>query len=133
MNTGAVDARLAAWLMACPPANDFYMLQLRLHYSTAVLHLHRTVMQIGEPSLLVSSPKLCSGAADSIVNLFNSMAQSGSIRRCYLTSLTAVMAVAIHITREIHLAIQQESILLALQFQSQLESLFPIMKELALY
>jgi hypothetical protein len=126
--TSAIDARLAAWFMALPPENDFYMLQLRLQYNTALFHLHRAAMQVGTcPDLTYSTGT----AVDSIVSLFASIIQTRTIRRCYITASTAVMAAAIHMTRELHLAIEQHSTLVALQSQSQLEGLFPIMRELA--
>ena len=127
----ALDARLVAWLMALSPAHDFYMLQLRLHYNTAVLHLHRTVIQTDIPPDAVYSTKLCVTAANAIAGIFGSMIQAGTIRRCHPTSLSAVMTAAMHATREMHLAIEQHSTLLALQSQSQLEALFPVMRELA--
>jgi transcriptional regulatory protein AMDR len=126
--TSAIDARLAAWFMALPPGDDFYMLQLRLQYNTALFHLHRAAMQVGTcPDLTYSTGT----AVDSIVSLFASIIQTRTIRRCYITASTAVMAAAIHMTRELHLAIEQHSTLVALQSQSQLEGLFPIMRELA--
>ncbi|KAK5043612.1 hypothetical protein LTR84_011372 [Exophiala bonariae] len=128
---GTLDCRLAAWLMALPPMRDFYMLQLSLHYNTALLHLDRTTIQMVTAPDPAYSSKLCGTATDSIVSIFGSMIQAQTIRKCYITSLTAVMAAAIHVTREMHLAIQQHMTLLALQSQSQLEALFPIMGELA--
>ena len=133
MDTRVIDSRLAAWLMALPSGSDFYTLQLRMNYNIALLHLHRTEMQNGKPYDFVHSTKLCGGAAETIVSILNSMTRAGEIRMCYLSGLTAVMAVAIHITREIHLAIGQHSMLLVLQAQSQLEGLFPIMTEMAHY
>ncbi|KAK5045314.1 hypothetical protein LTR84_009420 [Exophiala bonariae] len=127
----AMDCRLAAWLIALPSTRDFYMLQLRLHYNTALLHLHRTTIQMATTPDSAYSTKLCGTATDSIVSIFGSMIQAQAIRKCYITSLTAVIAAAIHATREMHLAIQHHITLLALQSQSQLEALFPIMRELA--
>jgi hypothetical protein len=47
--------------------------------------------------------------------------------------LTAVTAAAIHIMREIDLAIQNGSTLLEMQHQSRLEELFTVTQELAVY
>lgn len=127
----ALDTRLATWLMGLPPTRDFYMSQLRLHYNTTILYLHRTAGQTSIPSDLAYSAKLCGTAADAIVSIFGSMIQAGTIRRCNFTSLSAAMAVGIYATREIHLSIEQRSTLLVLQSQSQLEGLLPIITELA--
>ncbi|KEF53417.1 uncharacterized protein A1O9_10392 [Exophiala aquamarina CBS 119918] len=133
VDTSIVDARLAAWLMGLPPGDDYYSSTLRLHYNTALLHLHRTVIQLGESNVSTNSQKLCSSAAESIVSTLSGMIANKTISRCYFTSLTAIMASAVHFVREMRLAIGQNSTLLALQSQAQLESCSPILRELTLY
>lgn len=133
IDTSQIDARLASWLMALPSGNDFYIQHLKLHYNAAVLHLHRTVTHSESSFTVTNSQKLCGGAAENIVSIFRGMINAGTIRRCYFTALTAIMAAAIHFTRDMRLAITQNSTLLILHSQAQLESCFPVLKELAVY
>lgn len=133
VDTSIVDTRLAAWLMALPPGDDYYSCTLRLHYNTALLHLHRTAIQLGGSNVLTDSQKLCSSAAESIAGTLSGMVANKTISRCYFTSLTAIMASAVHFVRDMRLAIGQNSTLLALQSQAQLEGCLPILRELALY
>ncbi|EXJ73190.1 uncharacterized protein A1O5_02950 [Cladophialophora psammophila CBS 110553] len=134
-DTSVLDSRLATWVRTLPPGNDFYTLQLRLHYNTALLHLHRTVLQESKAPIatLTHSAKLCESAAETSVGILSSLIQSGTIRRCYFTASTAVMAAAIQFIREMRSAIAQNSSLLALQAQDRLEGCFPVMNELTRY
>jgi len=133
VGTSVVDTRLAAWLMALPPGDDYYSSTLRLNYNTALLHLHRTVIQLGESNMSADSQKLCSSAAESIVGTLRDMIASKTISRCYFTALTAITASAVYFVRDMRLAIGQNHMLLALQSQAQLEGCLPILGELALY
>ncbi|KAK5047012.1 hypothetical protein LTR84_006954 [Exophiala bonariae] len=133
VDTSIIDARLAAWVMALPPGEDYYDRTLRLNYNTALLHLHRTVMQPAESSLSAVSQKLCSSSAESIISILSGMIADGTIKRCYFTALTALMAAAIHFVREMRLSIAQTSTLVALQAQAQLDACLPILRELAPY
>ncbi|KAJ9608976.1 hypothetical protein H2200_006747 [Cladophialophora chaetospira] len=132
-HTSFIDARLASWLMLLPQGDDFSQLQLRLHYNAAVLHCHRTVSQHADASSLSSSQRICAGAAETILSIFGTMIQEGTVQRCYFTALTAIMASAIHFIRDLRLAAEHNSTLLALQSHAKLESCFPILKELACY
>ncbi|OQU94094.1 Fungal specific transcription factor domain-containing protein [Cladophialophora immunda] len=134
-DTSVLDSRLATWIRTLPPGNDFYTLHLRLHYNSALLHLHRTVIQEARSPVaaLTHSSKLCESAAETLVGILSSMIQSGTIRRCYFTASTAVMAAAIQFIREMRGAIAQNSSLLALQAQDRLEGCFPVMNELTRY
>jgi transcriptional regulatory protein AMDR len=130
-DTALIDARLADWLLSLPAGDGFYMLQLRLHYNVTLLQLHRTVIQHNPSEELSQSAKLCSGAAESLMITLRAMCHAGVIRRCYFTGLTALMAAAIQFSRDLHLAIEQNSKLLELQARTKLEQCFPILREMA--
>jgi hypothetical protein len=133
LDTTSVDSRLAAWFMALYPPIDFWESQLRMHYNLTLLHLHRQGAQLSIPSHSHYSGKLCAGAADSILKIIDSIVRTNTIRKCYFTTLTAITAAAIHIMREIDLAIQHGSTLLAMQHQGRLEELCTVTQELAVY
>lgn len=133
VDTSVLDARLAAWLMALPPGDDFYDSTLRLHYNTALLHLHRTAVQPAESEVSVVSHKLCSSSAESIVSTLSAMVANDTIRKCHFTALTAITASAIHFVREMRLAIGQNLTLVALQAQAHLDGCFPVLRELTPY
>ncbi|KIV91907.1 hypothetical protein PV10_06397 [Exophiala mesophila] len=130
-DTSQIDARLAEWLLACPDGDGFYMLQLRLHYNIILLQLHRAVIQQSHEVNHHQSLELCNSAAESLMSTLSAICYTGAIRRCYFTGLTAIMAVGIHFSRALRLAIEKKSKLLTLQAQARLEGCFPIMKQMA--
>ena len=129
LNLASLDSRLASWMVTIPSSEEFWVLQLHLHYHTILLHLHRQFVDSGASQ----SSEICSGAASAITSILETMVTMERISQCYSTSVIALTAAAIQISREIKLAIEKSSTLLALNSQAHLERLFRPARELAIY
>jgi transcriptional regulatory protein AMDR len=146
----ALDSQLESWFISLPPtlinpsrrSQDFWCTQIHLHYNLALLQLYRTTYLSSRsfsPRVSISlnhSPKsveICHNAAASISQLFNSLHMSLKLDHCCFTALSLLLASAIQISLEARLASTCSSPILALQAQSRLEDLFPIMEEVSKY
>lgn len=132
----SLDSRLANWILTTPASNDFGSLQLHMHYHTVLIHLHRKFITESAGAMGVQqqqSIEICNRAVSAIISIFEKMLAGNMIAQCYFTSVIALTATAIHVSREIGLAIERGSTLLALNMQNQLERLFGPVKELSLY
>ncbi|KIW25902.1 uncharacterized protein PV07_09038 [Cladophialophora immunda] len=144
LTRASLDSRLAGWYLRLPasvanfskPGADFWSLQLQLHYNLALLHLHR-MPDLTYPSFKVdpshTSSKTCHTAALSIARLFDDISARNGVRQCWFTALTILLAAAIQISHEARLAAKANMTVLALQAQSQLESLLPVIKSVSEY
>jgi transcriptional regulatory protein AMDR len=126
INNSTIDHRLAAVALRIPSSHDFWSCQLRINYNLVVLILHRTDNDMDAASL-------CSESASNVLTTFETMVVQGTIRQCYLTSSTALMAAAIQFSREVKSAIVKGSIMKAVSTHSQLERLQAPAKALSEY
>ena len=144
----ALDSQLETWYLRLPATlinpstypQDFWCVQLHLHYNLTLLQLYRTTHlqnQSGSNALALNpSPKsieICHNAASSISQLFNSLLIAHKLGQCWFTALTMLLATAIQISLEARIASSSGSQILGLQAQSRLENLFPVMSEVAIY
>ncbi|RDL32478.1 uncharacterized protein BP5553_08934 [Venustampulla echinocandica] len=146
----ALDSQLEAWIISLPPhlANpsrrpqDFWCTQIHLHYNLALLQLYRTTHLASRsfsPQVSISlnhSPKsveICHNSATSISQLFSTLLMSRKIDQCCFTALSLLLASAIQISLKARFASSSSPPILALQAQSRLEDLFPVMEEVAKY
>ena len=133
---GFLDSRLANWVLTTPVTDDFGSLQLHMNYNTILIHLHRKfIADQSEPAGLQrqQSVEICNRAVSAIITIFETLLAKRLIAQCYSTSVVALIATSIHISRQIGLAVERGSTLLALNMQNQLERLFSPAKELSQY
>ncbi|EXJ92897.1 hypothetical protein A1O3_01451 [Capronia epimyces CBS 606.96] len=124
-------SRLAAWAMDLPRDADceFWSLHLQLHYHCVVLHLFRLPNgQCASPltPLPLDWVELCNGAGRAILAIFETMMATKVMDRCSSTSVMALTASAIQLSKEIQHSLRQRSTLVALNLIRDLERLFPI-------
>jgi transcriptional regulatory protein AMDR len=144
----SLDSRLVGWYLRLPPpligasnkTQDFWTLQLHLHYNLALLHLHRITLGADQSRHSSNSDheqqKSLSTrhtAALSITKIFDDILAMGAVERCSFTSLTALLSAAIQMSFEARSAAASGEVVLALQSQSRVESMLPAMKSIAGY
>ncbi|KIW57044.1 hypothetical protein PV05_05649 [Exophiala xenobiotica] len=128
------QSRLANWAIGMPMSTDFWSLQLQLHYHCIVLHLFR--LHSGTADFAFSSAnsrELSSGATRAIIAIFETMLATNVINQCCSTSIMALTASAIHLSKEIQRSITSGAILVALNHVQDLERIFPIATALSEY
>ncbi|KIW20294.1 hypothetical protein PV08_00869 [Exophiala spinifera] len=128
------QTRLANWAIGLPMTTDFWSLQLQLHYHCVVLHLFRLHSRSGDFGLgSINSVELCSGATRAILSVFETMAATDVLNQCYSTSVMALTAAAIYLSKEIQRSITNGAVLVALNHVRDLERVFPIATALSEY
>lgn len=127
-------SRLADWALSLPTTVDFGSLQLQLHYHTVVLHLFRLHGWLPDFALSsLNATELCNGATRAIVSIFETMLAIKVVNQCYSTSVMALTAAAVHLSKEIQRSVTNGAILVALNLVRDLERVFPIATALSEY
>lgn len=141
-----VDQRLVSWYLSLPSTltepidiskpNAFWALQLQLHYNLALLHLHRLPGELFPRADSVqehNSNGTCQTAATAISKLFDDIISAQVISRCWFTALTSLLATAIQFGHEARAAARNRAAVLAIQAQTRLQRLLPVISTVAAY
>lgn len=127
----SLNSSLVAWVLTIPQSDEFWTLQLYLHYQAIVIHLHRLFIDSAERiSMSPDSGEQCNAAAQMILSTFDMLIRQSLIQQCYFTSVMALIAAGIHISRGIQQSINKGSTLLALSALRNLESVVYIAQRL---
>lgn len=127
LDLDSFHSRLASWAFDITSNADFPSLQLQLHYHCVVLHLFRLSEDTMDgPLNILNSTELCNGAARAILSVFETMIGTKVTNQCYSTSVMALNAAAIHLSKEIQGSITNGATLVALNLIRDLERIFPI-------
>lgn len=142
----SVDHRLVSWYLSLPTAltepidnsrpRAFWALQLQLHYNLALLHLHRLPGELFPRADSIqehNSQGTCQTAATAISKLFDDILAARVISRCWFTALTSLLATAIQFGHEARIAAQTRAAVLAVQAQTRLQRLLPVISTVAAF
>ena len=134
LDMASLDQRLAASAIGLPASNDMFSYQIRIHYNVIVIHAHRDVQRLGVGThKQTESAKICSEAATSIVAIFETMLAQDLIKQCHFTCNMALMTVLVQIVQDFKSAINEGSVILALNAQTRLGRLIAPIKEVATF
>ncbi|RVX74985.1 hypothetical protein B0A52_01262 [Exophiala mesophila] len=139
-----IDQRLAAWYLGLPlkltdfhsERPDFWTLQMHIHYNMALLHSHRPLAPSLDSIDLArrrTSSEACHGAASTISKCFTDLLSSNQLDQCWFTSLMALLATAIQINHEARSSARAGANILAIQAQSRLQRILPVLSAISNY
>lgn len=134
LNLPAINARLALWAVGLPRGDDAWSCQLRMHYNLVLLHLHRNfTYQNIDNETASDSQNICREATQAILACFELMHAHKTLGQCHFTCVIAMTAALIQTTRDVRLAVEQGSSLVAFNALARLLRLLGCAKELAKY
>jgi transcriptional regulatory protein AMDR len=127
INVDALHSRLTTWALNLPTSNQyFWSLQLHVHYHCVVLHLFRLFPEAAERSTnAVNAVELCNGATRSIINIFELMIKVAVLDQSSSTSIMALTAAAVHLSKQIQTTVGNGAVLVALNTIHDLQRIFP--------
>jgi hypothetical protein len=138
MTRTALDFRLINWVFKHPVSDDFWSLQLQMHYQTVLLLLHRNFIGKGshdgsrsQHQAHSQSNDICDRAVYAIVAIFETMLSRNILTQCEFTATIAVTAAVSYLSLVIRSATEADATLLALNTQNHLRRLFRPIAELS--